>query len=485
MPVITMGGGGGGVRIPLEAPTGLILTAKDASILISWTDPVNKVANPGGEAVSTWLYSVLVRKTGSAPKSMYDGTVIVKETVRNKYKSSPFTDSGLVNGIKYYYGVFSVNTIGMSGPGITGSATPSDAFPTFTGHFTISDNNQLYAASLTNTKNHFVLAGGANRDTGYTCTNKISAYTHDVTEVPVAAKLKDGAGLKDMASFSMNGCAVFAGGRNASYFRDYLHIISDSLTLINTTTARLMSGCFPGLTVLNDEVAFSAGAYSADGYGETQYLRYINKDWTTWGAQAVYSRETFFAAAGSTLNHSIFYGGMEYNGWIALNPVFSVTKDGTVTNLTSATASACCMVAGGSFNGKAVFAGGQSSGQGGSPGSNLMYYYDDNLTKHATTGLSQEREGAAAIPVDDYLMIVGGRGSGDPTGATTPIYRTEYFNADFTRYTNKSPDITKNMYNGMNSGMIGYGRVQDRILLKSPNVYVGQKEASCYIIDYE
>lgn len=53
---------------------------------------------------------MLVRKAGSTPKSRRDGTVVIDSKTRNAYSSSYFCDSGLSNGVTYYYKFFPYTT---------------------------------------------------------------------------------------------------------------------------------------------------------------------------------------------------------------------------------------------------------------------------------------------------------------------------------------------------------------------------------------
>ena len=89
-----------GALIPLEAPTNLVLTPLNARVDITWTDPVDKVASPGGEDVALWDRTVIVRKAGSAPTGPDDGEIIYTETIRNQHQYDVYSDTNnVINNI--------------------------------------------------------------------------------------------------------------------------------------------------------------------------------------------------------------------------------------------------------------------------------------------------------------------------------------------------------------------------------------------------
>lgn len=73
------------------------ITRKDPDLI--WTIP------------PTWFSkSVLVRKVGSAPTSPTDWTVVVEETIRNTYETTPYEDTWLTRLADYHYRVFTIST---------------------------------------------------------------------------------------------------------------------------------------------------------------------------------------------------------------------------------------------------------------------------------------------------------------------------------------------------------------------------------------
>lgn len=114
-----------GVSIPLEAPTSFSGTSGDGTATITWTDPLNKYANPGGELVSDWSHDIVVRKQGSAPSSPSDGVQVLQTTSRDQVVSEPYVDSGLTNDQEYYYGIYAYNQFGLESEGLIGSMIPT------------------------------------------------------------------------------------------------------------------------------------------------------------------------------------------------------------------------------------------------------------------------------------------------------------------------------------------------------------------------
>ena len=75
---------------------------------MKWTDPDDLTI--AGSTLAVWGGTMLVRKAGSTPKSRRDGTVVIDSKTRNAYSSSYFCDSGLSNGVTYYYKFFPYTT---------------------------------------------------------------------------------------------------------------------------------------------------------------------------------------------------------------------------------------------------------------------------------------------------------------------------------------------------------------------------------------
>ena len=111
MPIISFfgsGGGGGGGGLVLTAVTNIQTLAAAGKVYVKWEDPDDLVV--AGSTLAAWGGTLLVRKAGSAPVSRRDGTVVLDSKTRNAYQNSYFCDSGLTDGVTYYYKFFPYTT---------------------------------------------------------------------------------------------------------------------------------------------------------------------------------------------------------------------------------------------------------------------------------------------------------------------------------------------------------------------------------------
>lgn len=262
-------GSGGGVRIPLEAPTTFSLAPQDGKFLLTWTDPVDKVATPGGEAVATWNYTIVIRKVGSVPQTPTDGIEILREHTRNQYQSTAYVDDLYIeNGITYYYAVFAVSTIGVLSEPATANGEPMPASPEFLKNETISPANKDYS-SVSATQNHVVIVGGDN-GSGISTDRSTVVTTFDVN-------LTKGTLSPYNSVYAtpgqFNGHAIFMGGASAKYGNgsdNGVRAYTPSLTTRNLSMRNPHSGDnVIGLGCSETHVLFAGGEDAStivDGY---------------------------------------------------------------------------------------------------------------------------------------------------------------------------------------------------------------------------
>lgn len=93
---------------PVNNPT---IENANASVTIKWQDPEDTVIS--GSTFSTWAGTKLVMKETGYPANPDDGTLVVDNTVRDKYKTAGYTVTGLTNGKKYYFALFPYSTDGV------------------------------------------------------------------------------------------------------------------------------------------------------------------------------------------------------------------------------------------------------------------------------------------------------------------------------------------------------------------------------------
>jgi len=76
--------------------SGINIALGNGNLKIKFTDPDD----------TAWAGTKVVMKAGSYPSNERDGTVILDSTTKNTYSANAFTQSGLTNGTKYYFGFF-------------------------------------------------------------------------------------------------------------------------------------------------------------------------------------------------------------------------------------------------------------------------------------------------------------------------------------------------------------------------------------------
>lgn len=98
----------GGITVtpkPVNNPT---IENANESVIIKWQDPENTVIS--GSTFSTWAGTKLVMNETGYPANPDDGTLVVDNTTRDKYKTTGYTVTGLTNGKKYYFALFPYST---------------------------------------------------------------------------------------------------------------------------------------------------------------------------------------------------------------------------------------------------------------------------------------------------------------------------------------------------------------------------------------
>jgi len=107
MPILSIfpgGSGDGSGGLALAGVTNISTQVASGKVYVKWTDPNDVVFE--GSTLLAWEGTLLVRKAGSMPVSRRDGTVVLDSTVRNQYSEEYFCDSGLTDGVTYYYKFF-------------------------------------------------------------------------------------------------------------------------------------------------------------------------------------------------------------------------------------------------------------------------------------------------------------------------------------------------------------------------------------------
>lgn len=103
--------GGGGATITPKPTVNPQIKNDDKKVIITWEDPTDTVIE--GSTFSKWAGTKLVMKESGYPTSPDDGTVLVDNTTRDKYKTTGFEKSGLTNDKQYYFALFPYSTDGV------------------------------------------------------------------------------------------------------------------------------------------------------------------------------------------------------------------------------------------------------------------------------------------------------------------------------------------------------------------------------------
>lgn len=162
--------GGGGIK--LADVSGATVTTNKTTATITWSDPSDIVID--NVTLATWAGTKVVRKTGSAPSSVSDGTVVVNSTTKNQYSSTGFEDTGLTYDTTYYYGFFPYTTDNITTKGTAISVVPArtiiSTVPTQSG--TVTYNGTEQTASFANfNSDELTVSGNTGTNAGsYTAT---------------------------------------------------------------------------------------------------------------------------------------------------------------------------------------------------------------------------------------------------------------------------------------------------------------------------
>lgn len=83
----------------------------DGGCKLIFEEPANTVID--GQLICTVKGVIVVRKEGSMPEDVTDGTVVLVNEELGKYKDEPFVDSGMTNDVEYFYRFFSYSDHGV------------------------------------------------------------------------------------------------------------------------------------------------------------------------------------------------------------------------------------------------------------------------------------------------------------------------------------------------------------------------------------
>ena len=457
-----------GVQVPLEAPTDLIAIPMDKQVNLTWTDPLDKYAAPKGQIAdepwdiaSKWDHTSIVRKEGSDPISINDGILVGISTIRDQYKVTQYIDtSDIINNTEYHYGIFAISSTGISSDPITATVLPRDAEFNYKEKLNVSYPSDYSSSSIfnnftsaANTTNHAIFVGlsrehgtGAGLDYGefYAYQNgyaydssgtkseviNAGGHTSDHNRIPVA-----------MMSASAQGYAFFGGG----YFADQnkrgssntYGCESDRGSLVNPslTTSRLYLSykrAYATAGSINDKILCYGGTYTRSGTGDIAQTNttYVNINGTIGNVRThsfTTSDDCGAFSSASTNTHVIFCGGQNdpdnNDGALSIRTAY----DNNLTeNIGTLPYPGRAGMAGVSFNGYAIFAGGYSSFDS---WIDTIICYNDSLTQSTMpVGLFTAVQWATGLSYENNMLFVGGMDSRNEYITTGTL-----FDGSFTR----------------------------------------------------
>lgn len=94
--------GGGGIA-PNNV-SGFKVKVGNQKLTVFWSDPADTVVD--GNTLCTWKGTKLVMKEGAYPTSWKDGTQLIDNQERDKYKTNGYVVDNLTNGTTYYFQLF-------------------------------------------------------------------------------------------------------------------------------------------------------------------------------------------------------------------------------------------------------------------------------------------------------------------------------------------------------------------------------------------
>ena len=139
---IETGGSGGGSGIAPNNVSDINLKTGNTKLTIAWSDPSDTIIE--GQTLSTWKGTKLVQKVGSFPENPKDGTLLLDNQTRDKYKTNGFEITGLTNGETYYFALFPYSDTGATNLNTANriSGTPQ-SYRTMTAVIDLTNSNPL------------------------------------------------------------------------------------------------------------------------------------------------------------------------------------------------------------------------------------------------------------------------------------------------------------------------------------------------------
>ena len=284
MPIISNfpgGSGSGGGGLVLAAVTNLNSMAGSSKVYAKWTDPEDIVVSES--PLATWAGTLLVRKAGSPPTSRRDGTIVLDSKVRNAYSSTYFCDSGLSNGVTYYYKLFPYTTANAYTDDTSNefNETPTvqvdgiDSWSVTSISATASGNGKMTVKwtdpAATITTNGVALATWAST----TIVVREGAYATSKDDEDAAYKLK----VTTRNQYSTNGLQITGLTNGTTYYISFFPETTDGG--VNASTSQRATGVPNRITIAN--VPSQSGSLTYTGSAQSPSWSNYNTTYMTIG----------------------------------------------------------------------------------------------------------------------------------------------------------------------------------------------------------
>ena len=261
---------GGGVALANVVDIETVVSS--GKVYLRWTDPSDIVAS--GATIAEWAGTLLIRKAGSAPANRKDGTIVI-DSKAHTYSTNFLLDSGLTNGVTYYYKFFPYTTekVYTDSPDNMVSVTPN----------TITPNNITYTsvASAGNGKislrwgdpNNKVIDGITVSEWAGT---KVVYKTGSYPTSPEDGTLVINNTTKDM--YRSDPLMVSGLTNGVTYYFSFFPYSTDGV--VNTNTNNRMSGVANRMMI--DELPFQSNSLTYNGYSQSPvWDENFNSSWVT------------------------------------------------------------------------------------------------------------------------------------------------------------------------------------------------------------
>lgn len=431
-----------GALIPLEAPTNLVLTPLNARVDITWTDPVDKVASPGGEDVALWDRTVIIRKAGSAPTGPDDGELIYTETTRNQHQYDVYSDTNnVVNNTVYYYAVYAYTQMDVPSEPISGNCKPIAGTPVYRGELGMLPNNRYVGDHGGSFYNYAIYAGGV-YNTGYNTLWGDVVYSYD--ESLTENKLTNLSSERDAPSHAHTTSQYLIAGGRLGVSTNVVDVYDLSLTHSGNAPSLSSNRSYGGCGHYRGYAVFAGGEYDSD----TVYSNVDAFD-DSLTRRSLTSLNTANVAMGTSTNdnHIIFAGG-EADTIDAYNSSLTRLSPSKLSKLYRQPGAA-------SIENYNVFI---------MTGNIPAEAYDASLSKvfGGTFPAPYNDVDLAVINLGSYILIIktSGIGSGQYIGLFDPSLTYSPFNES---------DLPTDGFNGMS--YYGVTKINNKYALFSPNMY--------------